>query len=590
MLIWVYAIILACLAGVITPLIWFAYFKGGDFLFERFAIHTGSDFSSHIVILPLVIGIVVFCLFYLARAYRSADGFTYFISDLHFEDGRRKLRYSLMHGFSSFLMLIGGGIVGGEAFCLEVLTALGSRLGILSKLSTNQVRTLAACGAVSAIAAILGIPSAAFLFVVELLYGWGNLSAAVGLYAVSAFVAASVSRSLTSPGGLLGSLFGSDAGLSLAIRTDNFDLSLPGIAFSLGVVSIAAALLAALTIWLYRRTDGEFHSLFETRRSSDVSPQAFALRVGLWAVLTAVVFGVFNEVLGVGTNLLHDSLSEGFLPSVALIALVLRLLLGVLSYCVFGSMGLIFPALVEGGLLGACLALFFGKFFAISAGSLALLSMGAYFSAVFGTPVAGTALVFGYASGVMSDSAVFLFTSLATNFAASYLCGRLQTDRLAAIGLYRHGIRFRNGMCFNTLSSIEVRDAMITNVKSVPRTSSIGEAYKQLMDSKHAKLPVVDAEGKFHGVVSLSDFYGMDAWKKIGDDAQIQSLVGVEEMMKDSPALVRPTMNLEAALTMMSDEELVPVVDDAQLYCGILLRSDLVNLYNKEVVKKAFRR
>ena len=82
----------------------------------------------------------------------------------------------------------------------------------------------------------------------------------------------------------------------------------------------------------------------------------------------------------------------------------------------------------------------------------------------------------------------------------------------------------------------------------------------------------------------------MDAWKKIGDDAQIQSLVGVEEMMKDSPALVRPTMNLEAALTMMSDEELVPVVDDAQLYCGILLRSDLVNLYNKEVVKKAFRR
>ena len=47
---------------------------------------------------------------------------------------------------------------------------------------------------------------------------------------------------------------------------------------------------------------------------------------------------------------------------------------------------------------------------------------------------------------------------------------------------------------------------------------------------------------------------------------------------------------IEAALANMSDEEYVPVLEDGSRYVGLLLKSDLVNLYNKEVVKKAFRR
>ncbi|RYZ97496.1 MAG: CBS domain-containing protein [Proteobacteria bacterium] len=224
-----------------------------------------------------------------------------------------------------------------------------------------------------------------------------------------------------------------------------------------------------------------------------------------------------------------------------------------------------------------------------SSGTIALLSMGAYFSAAFGTPVAATALVFGYASGLMTDYALFLFTALATNFGSHYLCGKLQTDRLASMGLYRHGIRFRAGMCYNTLSGIQVKDAMVTYVDPIPRGCSIGDAYKRLMESKFSTLPVVQEDGKMDGLISLSDFYGLETWKRLSHESQVHSLVGVEEMVKPARVKLHPDMNLEAALLSMSDEDFATVVEKDR-YVGLLVKSDLVSLYNKEVVKKAFRK
>lgn len=593
MQIWVLAIVIGCLAGVLSPAIWWCL-QNVEWLLQRIDPGLPARNSvAYAVGLPVTIAICVFTICTVFRAFRSADGFTYFISDLHFQDGRRKLRYSVLHSLATFLLLLGQSVIGVEGVCMELLSSLGSRLAQATQLSTNQVRTLAACGATAAIAAVLGQPTAAFLFVIELLYGWGSFSFAMGTFAVTAFVAASASQSLTSPSGVFSSLFGTDGGLSLAIRAEGFDLTLETAFLCVVVVSLCAALLASFTIWVHQKTDRELHGLFETRRATDISAPAFLLRLGMWAGLTAAALYFFPQGMGSGVSLLRDSLSRGYFPSVALLALALRILMSAVAYSVIGSMGLILPTLVSGGVMGACIALLVQKVapsVPVGAGTIALLGMGAYFSASFGTPVAASALVFGYATGMMTNSALFLFTALLTNFGAHYLCGRLQADRLASMGLYRHGVRFRAGMCYNTLSGIQVRDAMITYVNPVPRTSSIGEAYKKLMESKFSTLPVVDTEGKMHGMVSLSDFYGLNAWKNLGEESQVHSLVGVDEMVKPARVHLHPDMNLETALSSMSDEEFVPVLEGGSRYVGLLMKSDLVNLYNKEVVKKAFRR
>lgn len=590
MQIWFLAVLIGCLAGVLTPAAWWAIQSSTEWVMNRLDATGASLPMAYVIGVPLAVGVLLLLLFTAFRGFRSADSFTYFISDLHFQDGRRKIRYSFLHAIANVIFLFGQAIVGIEGFCMEALSAVGSWVGQKAKLSANQVRTLAACGATAAIAAVLGQPTAAFLFVVELLYGWGSISFAVGTYALTAFVAASVSQSLTSPSGIFNSVFGTDSGLSMAIRSESFELTTRTAAFCVLVVSVASALLASFTIWLHRRTDRELHELFETRRNADVAPIGLAFRLGLWALLTAAALYKFPQALGSGSQLLQDSLSQGYLLSIALLALGLRILMGAVAYSVLGSMGLILPTLVAGGLLGACIAIIAQQFLTVSAGTIALLAMGGYFSAAFGTPVAATALVFGYSSGLTTDSALFLFTALLTNFTSHFLCGKLQSDRMASMGLYRHGIRFRSGMCYNTLSGIQVRDAMVTYVTPVLVQSSIGDAYKKLMESKFSTLPVIDLQGKMQGIVSLSDFYGLDTWKRLGEQSQVHSLVGVEEMLKDARVKLNPDMNLETALENMSDEELAPVVEANGVYVGLLVKSDLVNLYNKEVVKKAFRR
>jgi chloride channel protein, CIC family len=590
MQIWFLAVLIGCLAGVITPAAWWAIEASSEWVMARLDGNGASLPFAYVVGIPLGVAVFLLLLFAAFRGFRSADSFTYFISDLHFRDGRRKLRYSFLHAIANLVFLFGQAIVGIEGVCMEALSALGSWLGRKFNLSANQVRTLAACGATAAIAAVLGQPTAAFLFVVELLYGWGSISFAVGTYALTAFVAASVSQSLAAPSGIFNSVFGTDSGLSMAIRAQSFELTTRTAAFCVLVVSVASALLAAFTIWIHRRTDRELHELFESPRTSDIAPLGYAVRLGLWALLTAAALYRFPQALGSGSQLLQDSLAQGYLLSGALLALGLRILMGAVAYSVLGSMGLILPTLVAGGLLGAAISIVAQEFLPVSAGTIALLAMGSYFSAAFGTPVAATALVFGYSSGLTTDSALFLFTALLTNFTSHYLCGKMQTDRLASMGLYRHGIRFRSGMCYNTLSGIQVRDAMVTYVTPVLNESSIGDAYKKLMESKFSTLPVIDLQGKMKGIVSLSDFYGLDAWKRLGEDSQVHSLLGVEEMLKEARVKLKPDMNLETALENMSDEELAPVVDSNGAYVGLLVKSDLVNLYNKEVVKKANRR
>ncbi len=591
MILWLLAILMGVLAGVTVPALWAALASIQEFFSTRaFLGPLAADPLGSAVLLSFGSGLAVAFIMVAFRGFRSADGFTYFISDLHFQEGRRKLRFSILHGMSVFFMLLGGGVVGIEGFGLEVFSALGSYFGLTGKLPPSYIRILAACGATATLAAVLGQPIAAFLFVGELLFGRGHRFFSFGPYAVSAFVASSVSQNLASPLGWFPSVLANDGGFFLAVRGETGDLSWYGGLLSALAVAAVASLVAWANIWLHRKTDAEFHSLFSTRRASDISPLAFLLRIVFWAAITTAVLVKIPHVAGTGVDLIQSLMSRDGVVLSILVIIGLRMFLSTVAYSVLGSMGLILPTLVLGALTGILVHSFVGAHLEVAPSATILLATGAVFSACFGTPVAATALLLGYSEGIVSDNAVFLFSAFLGNFLAHFLTGFVESDRLTTMGLYRHGIRFRNGMCFNTLSSVSVEDAMLSHVGAIPKASSLREAYKRLMDSRYLKLPVVDVDGKLSGVISLADFYGLEAWKKLGDESQVHDLVGVEELMRPPVARLSKEMTLESALTKMSDEDIAPVVDAEGKYSGILLRSDLENLYNKEVVKKAFRR
>jgi CBS-domain-containing membrane protein len=109
-----------------------------------------------------------------------------------------------------------------------------------------------------------------------------------------------------------------------------------------------------------------------------------------------------------------------------------------------------------------------------------------------------------------------------------------------------------------------------------------------MMESRFLKLPVVDDQKKLCGMLSLADFYNLVAWRNLDASSQVQDLLGIEDIMKPVSHQVESTMSLEEALTLMGDEEIVPVVEEkTQLFTGLLVKSDVIHIYNKEVVKKA---
>ena len=70
------------------------------------------------------------------------------------------------------------------------------------------------------------------------------------------------------------------------------------------------------------------------------------------------------------------------------------------------------------------------------------------------------------------------------------------------------------------------------------------------------------------GLVSLSDFYGSDAWKNLGEKSLVHDFLGVEEMLKPARVSLKPDMNLESALSNMSDEDLMEHADTMGVEVG----------------------
>ncbi len=173
------------------------------------------------------------------------------------------------------------------------------------------------------------------------------------------------------------------------------------------------------------------------------------------------------------------------------------------------------------------------------------------------------------------------------NFSVHYFVGLFAEDRLPTMGLQKMGLRFRDGLCFNTFSPIIVRDAMLSWVQPIGKNDSLGAAYSMLLKSRFTSLPITDNDKKLVGMLSLSDFQDLEAWRSMDHDSQVAELMGIEDIMQPIRAKVASNMQLDKALHYMRDEDIVPVTEPkSEKFIGLLQRSDLENVYNKDVLKR----
>ena len=115
--------------------------------------------------------------------------------------------------------------------------------------------------------------------------------------------------------------------------------------------------------------------------------------------------------------------------------------------------------------------------------------------------------------------------------------------------------------------------------------SSFYRGLEKLRYCGHAAVPVITRAGLYAGSVSEGDFL----WRLADDGLCAPTIRNPEEYLRrlkvrdllrrDEYAPVRITVSMEELLHSVMNQNFVPVVDDADMYIGIVTRKDIIRYF-----------
>ncbi|EIW13450.1 hypothetical protein N692_13050 [Lactiplantibacillus plantarum EGD-AQ4] len=117
---------------------------------------------------------------------------------------------------------------------------------------------------------------------------------------------------------------------------------------------------------------------------------------------------------------------------------------------------------------------------------------------------------------------------------------------------------------------------MVANVQT---DNNLYHAFLVLTKIKYSKIPVLDHGGHFEGLVSLplitEQMLGFD---QLNTEVLLQQRV--QDVMETHVKTVHDIDDVEATLHLMIDNPFVPVVDDDNLFEGIVTRREFMKSFN----------
>ena len=299
--------------------------------------------------------------------------------------------------FLGGLMAIGGGLaLGREGPTVQIGAVIGHVVGGVFRRNDNDRRVLLAAGAGAGLATAFNAPIAGAVFVLEELVGQFDVPISIATLGASAG-AIGVARLL------LG-------------QAPDFSVPTLGELLNVGNVSAVGAHLILGTVFgflgvAYSRTilgciavQARFHRV------------PIEWRAGAIGALIGLLGWFAPGLIGGGDNLTQQVLSGGILPGMAGIFLLIRFVLGPISYSAETPGGLFAPMLTIGSLGGLLMGWLWARVFhsgAILPQEFAIVGMAAFFTSVVRAPVTGIILVI-----ELTGSSSLLLPMLAAAFAA----------------------------------------------------------------------------------------------------------------------------------------------------------------------------
>ncbi len=453
-----------------------------------------------------------------------------------------------------------GGSAGREGPIVQIGAAIGSNGAKLMRFSTEQRRTLVGCGAAAGVAAAFNAPIAGSIFALEVI---------LGKFTVSYFSAVVIS-SVTA--GITGRIFLGDQ--------PAFDV--PAYPFNIyewpvyTILGFLAPLVAVLFVRILSKSDDLFDRL----------PLPRTITAALGMFLTAVLGLLIPSqvILGSGLEFIGQAITADFnLPIAFMSALLISKIVATCFTLGSGNSGGVFaPLLYVGALLGGIIGSI-GKLFwpsvVIDPGAYAIVGMAAVFSGATRAPMTAVLIIFEMSNDYKLILPLMLATVLST-LLAEYLFG----ESIYTLKLRRKGIHLRHGRDFDLMHSLNVEEVMTPNPFVVQWDMPIATLGEDFQRTHSHGFPVVDAESKLVGVVSLRDYQNA-AQRADAVSLRVKDIATMDRLLtayKDEP--------LSDALERMAVRNIsrMPVVkrSDPQQLLGIIRRQDIVKAYNVALARR----
>ena len=529
---------------------WLAWGQAGEFL----KIAAGCS-AWRLACVPAVGGLLAGLTLWFGLRLLGTPGLTNLLEVVVAGNGRLPLRAGLINALSSLFSISTGATIGREGLAVQLSATLASKLGQLAKWPPYRLRLVVACGAAAGLACALNAPIAGALFAAQIVLGNFSMS----LFAptvVASVVATVVTRSFF--------------GISHPYQVPAFDFTrLSQLPWFL-VLGLLSGVMGACFLKLLRWSDAMCSKI----------TVPLPVRLGLAGLVVGCLAIRFPEVLGNGYDGTNEILQRSLTLAVLLEIFLARLVATVLTVGA-GTVGGVFtPTLFLGAglgsVLGGCLHQF-GIATALPTGAFALVGMGSMLSATTHSPLLAIIAIFELSLNYSIMPPLMLACAVATLAARSLHKESVYTEPLRRKGLTLTGENIRAGEA----TEKTVGDLMREPVQPVLETTPFPELADRFLTNTNNFLPVVNADRRLVGIVSLHDL------KEHLHAGQELSSVIAYDLMRPVPGWLTPDQRLVDALPVLVASEMrrVPVVNNLrdQRLIGALWRMEALGLVSEAI-------
>jgi CIC family chloride channel protein len=535
--------------------------------FSNGATYLGFLGQYHVIIIPAVGGLIVGLLVYFAAREAKGHGVPEVMEAVAVKGGRIRPRVALVKAVASSICIGSGGSVGREGPIVQIGSSLGSSVGQWLRLSDDWVRTLVACGAAGGISATFNTPIGGVFFAMEVILG-RFITPRFGYVVISSVVAEFVAYIF----------LGSQPSFNIVpYSLVSYWELLPYVL--LGV-------LAALAATVFMRLLYKAEDLFDAWHFPEyLKPVIGGIGIGLIGLYSYDLFGVgYGDVFWVSTM----SVNQALLGEIALQSLVILLLLKIVATSLTlgsgGSGGVFAPSLFIGAMLGGALGTVAHQFFpalTASSGAYALVGMAAVFAGATRAPFTAIIMLF----EMTRDYNIILPLMIAVVI-STVISRSLNRETIYTLKLVRRGVDLHQLDQVSPLREVTIEDAMTRDFPTVLPTMSVRQLLTKLRRSGHRGFPVVNKEGEFIGVVTISD---VERAMSAGGSADLT----VDDIATKSLVVAYPDEYVHDVFVRLGTREVgrIPVVDrkNPKRLLGVLQRHDVLVAYAK-VIRRRPRR